>query len=78
MSGLLDKAKNAVKGGSSSGGNAGAGGQQSGIEKGISGVGHTQIDNATDRAGLGDKYDDKINKFADGQINKNVPGGATK
>lgn len=42
MSGLLDKAKNAVKGGSSSGGNAGAGGQQSGIEKGISGVGHTR------------------------------------
>ena len=37
-----------------------------------------EIDNATDRLGMGDKYDDKINKLADGQINKNVPGGATK
>jgi hypothetical protein len=33
------------------------------------------IDQATDRAGLGDKYDDKINKFADGQLNKQIPGG---
>ncbi|KAI5360577.1 hypothetical protein Slin15195_G084960 [Septoria linicola] len=78
MSGLLNKAKEAVKGGSSGGATGGAGGQQSGVEKGISGAGHTQIDNATDRVGLGDKYDDKINKLADGQINKNVPGGATK
>ena len=36
----------------------------------------TEIDNLTDRAGLGDKYDDKINKFADGQINNQIPGGA--
>jgi hypothetical protein len=35
-----------------------------------------EIDNLTDRAGMGDKYDDKINKFADGQINNQVPGGA--
>ena len=32
----------------------------------------TEIDNLTDRAGMGDKYDDKINKFADGQINNQV------
>jgi hypothetical protein len=38
----------------------------------------TEIDNLTDRAGMGDKYDDKINKFADGQINNQVPGGAGK
>lgn len=37
---------------------------------------YTEIDNLTDRAGLGDKYDDKINKFADGQINNQIPGGA--
>jgi hypothetical protein len=37
-----------------------------------------EIDNLTDRAGMGDKYDDKINKFADGQINNQVPGGAGK
>jgi len=36
----------------------------------------TEIDNLTDKAGLGDKYDDKINKFADGQINNQIPGGA--
>jgi hypothetical protein len=36
----------------------------------------SEIDNLTDRAGLGDKYDDKINKFADGQINNQIPGGA--
>jgi hypothetical protein len=36
----------------------------------------TEIDNLTDRAGLGDKYDDKIDKFADGQINNQIPGGA--
>ena len=36
----------------------------------------TEIDNLTDRAGLGDKYDDQINKFADGQINNQIPGGA--
>lgn len=35
-----------------------------------------EIDNLTDRAGMGDKYDDKINKFADGQINNQIPGGA--
>lgn len=29
-------------------------------------------DQATDRAGLGDKYDDKINKFTDSQTNKQV------
>jgi hypothetical protein len=33
------------------------------------------IDAATDRVGMGDKYDDKINKLADGQINKQIPGG---
>lgn len=27
---------------------------------------------------MGDKYDDKINKFADGQINNQIPGGAGK
>jgi hypothetical protein len=37
-----------------------------------------EIDNLTDKAGMGDKYDDKINKFADGQINNQVPGGAGK
>jgi hypothetical protein len=37
-----------------------------------------EIDNLTDRAGMGDKYDDKIDKFADGQINNQVPGGAGK
>lgn len=26
----------------------------------------------------GDKYDSKINRFADGQINDNIPGGAGK
>ena len=29
-------------------------------------------DQATDRVGLGDKYDDKINKFTDSQTNKQV------
>jgi hypothetical protein len=38
----------------------------------------SEIDSLTDRAGLGDKYDDKINKFADGQINNQIPGGAGK
>lgn len=36
----------------------------------------SEIDNATDKIGMGDKYDDKINKFADGQINNQIPGGA--
>lgn len=34
------------------------------------------IDEATDRVGMGDKYDDKISKFADGQLNKQMGGGA--
>ena len=96
MSSLLNKAKDALgKSGSSSGSGNTGGGQQSGIEKGVSGQAHTrmsllpasfavhlltqrptEIDNLTDRAGLGDKYDDKINKFADGQINNQIPGGA--
>ena len=102
MSGLLNKAKDALGksggGGGSSGGSSG-GGQQSGAEKAVSGQAHTrtssplhtpycitvttsltspppEIDNLTDRAGMGDKYDDKINKLADGQINNQVPGGA--
>merc|ERR1712080_158714 len=80
MSGLLNKAKDALgKGGSSGGGSSGgAGGQQSGAEKFASGQAHTQIDTLTDKAGMGDKYDDKINKFADGQINNQIPGGAGK
>ena len=36
----------------------------------------TEIDGLTDKAGLGDKYDSKIDKVADGQINNQVPGGA--
>ncbi|KAM0690967.1 hypothetical protein Q7P36_009737 [Cladosporium allicinum] len=77
MSSLLNKAKDAMgKSGGSGGSGGSAPGQQSGVEKGISGQAHTQIDNLTDRAGMGDKYDDKINKLADGQINNQVPGGA--
>merc|ERR1712137_320569 len=77
MSNLLNKAKDALgKSGSSGSGHTEGGQQQSSIEKGVSGQAHTQIDNLTDRAGLGDKYDDKINKFADGQINNQIPGGA--
>jgi hypothetical protein len=38
----------------------------------------SEIDNLTDRVGMGDKYDDKINKLADGQINNQIPGGAGK
>ncbi|EME77362.1 uncharacterized protein MYCFIDRAFT_179938 [Pseudocercospora fijiensis CIRAD86] len=79
MSGLMDKVKDKV----SSGGSGGASGNQpSGIEKGVNSqvhkpltnTQHTEVDSATDRAGLGDKYDDKINKFADGQVNKRIPG----
>lgn len=36
----------------------------------------TEIDNATDKAGLGDKYDDKIDKVADKQLDNQIPGGA--
>ncbi|KAL1587870.1 hypothetical protein WHR41_03690 [Cladosporium halotolerans] len=79
MSGLLNKAKDALgKGGSSGGSSSGGAGGQSGAEKFASGQAHTQIDNLTDKAGMGDKYDDKINKFADGQINNQIPGGAGK
>ncbi|KAK5735196.1 hypothetical protein LTR17_008364 [Elasticomyces elasticus] len=67
MSGLLNKAKEAMGKGGSSGGSSG--GQPSGIEK-------QGIDKATDSAGMGDKYDSKINKIADGQLNNQIPGGA--
>lgn len=30
------------------------------------------IDSATDKAGLGDKYDSQIDKAADGQVNKQL------
>lgn len=33
------------------------------------------IDKATDKAGMGDKYDSKIDKVADGQIDKQMGGG---
>ncbi|KAK4962018.1 hypothetical protein LTR10_002514 [Elasticomyces elasticus] len=61
MSGLLNKAKEAMGKGGSSGGSSG--GQPSGMEK-------QGIDKATDSAGMGDKYDD------DGQLNNQIPGGA--
>ena len=100
MSSLLNKAKDAMgKSGGSGGSGGSAPGQQSSVEKGVSGQAHTrtssplhtpycitvttsltspppEIDNLTDRAGMGDKYDDKINKLGDGQINNQGPGGA--
>ncbi|KAK6434738.1 hypothetical protein LTR95_009078 [Oleoguttula sp. CCFEE 5521] len=76
MSGLLNKAKDAL--GKSGGSSGGAPGQQSGGEKFASGQANKGIDGLTDKVGLGDKYDDKINKVADGQINNQIPGGAGK
>ncbi|KAK5112721.1 hypothetical protein LTR62_003819 [Meristemomyces frigidus] len=73
MSGLMDKAKEAM-GGNKQGG-ASTGGQPSGTEKGADSALNKGIDQATDRAGMGDKYDAKIDKFADGQANKQIPGG---
>lgn len=35
-----------------------------------------EIDNATDKAGMGDKYDQQISQFADKQMNNQIPGGA--
>ncbi|KAK5699450.1 hypothetical protein LTR17_023219 [Elasticomyces elasticus] len=74
MSGLLNKAKEAMGKGGSSGGSSG--GQPSGMEKQGDSYLNKGIDQATDSAGMGDKYDDKISKFADGQLNNQIPGGA--
>ncbi|KAK3678973.1 hypothetical protein LTR78_001426 [Recurvomyces mirabilis] len=74
MSGLMDKAKEAMgKGGSGTGGSGT--GQASGTEKGADVFANQGIDKATDAAGMGDKYDSKIDKVADGQLNKQIPGG---
>ncbi|KAK5727498.1 hypothetical protein LTR15_003394 [Elasticomyces elasticus] len=68
MSGLLNKAKEAMGKGGSSGGSSG--GQPSGMEKQGTFILPKCIDKATDSAGMGDKYDD------DGQLNNQIPGGA--
>ncbi|KAK0261075.1 hypothetical protein LTS09_004338 [Friedmanniomyces endolithicus] len=76
MSGLMDKAKEAMgksSGGSSSGGSSG--GQPSGMEQQADKYANQGIDKATDAAGMGDKYDGKIDKVADKQLNNKIPGG---
>ncbi|TKA74451.1 hypothetical protein B0A55_05072 [Friedmanniomyces simplex] len=82
MSGLMNKAKEAM--GKSSGGGSGgssSGGQESGTEKQADKYANQGIDKATDSAGMGDKYDGKIDQFAlltleqDKQLNNQIPGG---
>ncbi|KAK0804088.1 hypothetical protein LTS16_011602 [Friedmanniomyces endolithicus] len=68
MSGLMDKAKEAMgksSGGSSSTGGS-SGGQPSGMEQQADKYANQGIDKATDAAGMGDKYDGKIDKVAVG------------
>ena len=84
MSGLLNKVKDAAS--SSSGGSGGGGGVEKYVNdathKGEDDRSRScwrwltraavVTDQATDRAGLGDKYDDKINKFTDSETKKQV------
>lgn len=55
MSGLMDKAKEAVH----------KMGSKPGADQKVDNYANKGIDQATDRAGLGDKYDSKIDKVAD-------------
>ncbi|KAL1587833.1 hypothetical protein WHR41_03516 [Cladosporium halotolerans] len=59
MSGLMDKAKDALKGNDKA-------------EKFADKQVNTQVDNATDRAGLGDKYDKKISDGINNQTHEQV------
>ncbi|KAK3071677.1 hypothetical protein LTR53_003320 [Teratosphaeriaceae sp. CCFEE 6253] len=65
MSGLLDKAKAKL----------GQGDNGAKAEKQADKYANQGIDKATDSMGMGDKYDDKINKVADKQLNNQIPGG---
>ncbi|KAK3684347.1 hypothetical protein LTR37_020375 [Vermiconidia calcicola] len=68
MSGLMDKAKDAMGKGSSGGSSGASSGGSSGGSSGMNSGVHKGIDMATDKAGMGDKYDSKINDQADKQM----------
>ena len=94
MSGLMDKAKDAV--GKVSGGSSGSSESSSGGESGVEKYTHqgllpflsgttlrsqltyfgSGVDMATDKVGMGDKYDSKIDEYADKEV-KNYTSGSS-
>jgi len=70
MSDLIDKAKDLV--GKHEDKKAQPG---DGIENTADNTANSKIDQLTDQAGLGDKFDKPIDDVADQKINSDIPGG---